>query len=217
MGKASRRKQTKQPPATPPTPSSGGYTLSPLKLFAGSLLLLAAGFTAGVLVQSSLGPSQPALNPPPAESVPRVDLLQQLDASRAIEQFKAHLEHAPEDLETRIELGNALFDAGRYPDAIAQYQLVLEKQHRNADVRTDMGIALRRSGRSDLAAAAFRRVIQDVPDHVNAHFNLGVVLANDLDDPGGAITAWERFLELAPNAPNASQIRSTLQQLKTRR
>ena len=216
MGKASRRKRAPQPSPPPPVPPPEGYLLSPLKLFIGSLLLLAAGFAAGVLVQSQLAPSpSPALVSAPAP-VPQIDLVQQLNAGQAIEQLKDHLQHAPEDLDTRIELGNALFDAGRYPEAITHYQVALEQQPGNADVRTDLGIAFRRNGRSDLAAATFQQAIQDDPNHANAHFNLGVVRARDLDDPAGAIIAWERFLELAPQTSSTAQVRASLQQLKAR-
>jgi tetratricopeptide (TPR) repeat protein len=83
-------------------------------------------------------------------------------------------------------------------------------------VRTDLGIAHRRTNRSDLAARAFRRAIQDAPRHLNAHYNLGVVLAHDLNDPAGAIAAWKRYLELAPEAPNRDDVRRGLQELQSR-
>jgi len=217
MGKASRRKKRDQVPAAP-APSSAGYTLSPFKLFVGSLLLLGAGFTAGVLVQAGMG-NRRVSSPSPVVSspAPKAPLkMPSFGELQRIDQLKAHLEHTPEDVLTRVELGHALFDMGSYREAITHYQLVLEQQPRNADIRTDMGIAYRRTGRPDLAARAFRRAIQDDPQHVNAHYNLGVVLAHDLDDPAGAVAAWERFLELAPNSPNQGEVREAIQGLKTR-
>ena len=212
MGRSSRRNRAPRP-APPDPPSPRAYTLTPRQLFPGVLLLVAAGFAAGVVVQSGLSGSTPRpLSSLPAPS-PRIDPRPAADGAFAIEQLKASLQRAPGDLDTRIRLGNALFDAGRYTDAIAEYEQVLAERPGDADVRTDLGICQRRSGRSDLAVASFAQAISDVPDHVNAHFNLGVVLDADLGDPASAIAAWERFLELAPGAPNAARVRDRLRQL----
>lgn len=217
MGKASRPRHEQHAPAAPPV--GPGYLLSPLKLFAGGLALLAVGFTAGVLVQSQIGtppvPARPAVSvaAPPFGSTSAGPSLAQTEALQTIEQLRRHLAHAPEDLAARTQLGNALFDAGSYTDAIAEYQAVLEKQPGDADVRTDLGTAYHRTGRGDLAAAQFRQVIQQFPDHPNAHHNLGVVLSEQ-GDARGARAAWERFLLLAPNSPMAAEVRGLLQQLK---
>ena len=223
MGKASRRKK-RTPPSPGPAPSPEEYaprvySFTPLKLFIGCLLLLGVGFTAGVFVQAGMKPmsavsSSSAGGSPAAFSsslqMPSFGELQR------IEQLKAHLEHSPEDVETRIQLGHILFDAGNYNQAIEHYQIALEKQPRNADVRTDMGIALRRTGRPEQAVHAFRHAIQDDPQHVNAHYNLGVILTSELDDPAGAVAAWERVLELAPNSPRQAELRKAVQQLRGR-
>jgi hypothetical protein len=221
MGTSSRRPPRPAPsPASPPGLAEPRiYAFTPLRLFVGSLLLVGAGFAAGVLVQASLtspapGPATPppvsSLSPPGAAPRP----MPSFGELQAIEQLRTHLEHAPDDLEARIRLGNALFDAASYPEAIVQYQLALEARPGNADVRTDLGVAQRLIGRSDLAAQTFRRAIQDDPRHPNAHYNLGVVLAQDLGDPAGAIAAWERFLELSPGAANRDEVQQALRQLR---
>jgi|APSaa5957512622_1039677.scaffolds.fasta_scaffold10528_2 cytochrome c-type biogenesis protein CcmH/NrfG len=224
MGKSSRRKARTQQPAPPEaavSETSGGsqlYTFTPLKLFGTGLLVLGIGFAFGVLVQASLTPSASPTAParaatPPQTTTPQLPSFADL---QAIDGLKEHLAHDPEDLETRLRLGHALFDAGNYGEAAEHYELYLEVRPADADARTDLGIAYRRTRRSDRAADAFRRAIQDAPDHLNAHFNLGIVLANDLDDPAGAAAAWERYLKLAPNSPNSDAVRRSLDQVKGR-
>jgi len=224
MGKSSRRKARTQQPAPPEaavSETSGGsqlYTFTPLKLFGSGLLLLGIGFAFGVLVQASLTPSAapaaPARAATPAQTAaPQLPSFAEL---QAIDGLKEHLAHDPEDLDTRLRLGHALFDAGNYNEAAEHYELYLESRPTDADARTDLGIAYRRTRRSDRAADAFRRAIQDAPTHLNAHFNLGIVLANDLDDPAGAAAAWERYLELAPNSANSDAVRTALEQVKGR-
>jgi len=214
MSKASRHRPHQEHPPPPPA----GYLISPLKLFLGGLLLVVVSFTAGVLVQSQLSPASRApapaafspTSPAPFSPTPSLEKLQ------AVQQLKNHLEHAPEDLEARIQLANDLFDMENYQEAVVHYRLALEKRPQDPDVRTDLGTALHRLGRNDLAVQEFRKAIESSPMHLNAHYNLGVVLANELSDPQGAIAAWERFLELDPNAPQAAQVRASLQQLKSR-
>lgn len=224
MGKSSRRKARTQqtaPPEAAVSETSGGaqlYTFTPLKLFGAGLLLLGIGFAFGVLVQASLTPSAAPAAParaatPSQAATPQLPSFAEL---QAIDGLKEHLAHDPEDLDTRLRLGHALFDAGNYSEAAEHYNIYLESRPTDADARTDLGVAYRRTRRSDRAADAFRRAIQDVPGHLNAHMNLGIVLANDLDDPAGAAAAWERYLELAPNAANSDAIRRSLEQVKGR-
>jgi hypothetical protein len=44
--------------------------------------------------------------------------------------------------------------------------------------------------------------------------NIGVVLMHDMNDPKGAIAAWEDFLRAAPNDPNAENIRRSIEELR---
>jgi len=226
MGKSSRRKRNvefRQEPEPAPLSAPGPkvYTFTPFRLFTGSLLLLGVGFAAGVLVQASVAPAPSASRSANAPSVAPASptspvQLPSFDDLQAVEQLQEHLQHEPDDIATRTRLAHTLFDMGNYRQAIEHYQFILEAQPTNADVRTDLGIAYRRTERSDLAAAAFRRAIQDAPAHRNAHYNLGIVLAHDLHDPAGAVAAWERFLELAPDAPKSADVRRFVQDLKSR-
>jgi regulator of sirC expression with transglutaminase-like and TPR domain len=49
---------------------------------------------------------------------------------------------------------------------------------------------------------------------LNAHRNLGVVLGFDLKDREGALKEFKTYLELAPNTPDAVQIKEVIAQLQ---
>lgn len=214
MSKATRHQAAplSSPAGTP------GYSISPLKLFGGGLLLLVLGFSAGVLVQGQMaGGANPPSLPPAAAPVSLAPVQggpDRMGLSQTILQLKSHLEHAPEDLDARLHLGNALFDSESFAEAAAQYRLYLEKHPENPDVRTDLGTALHRTGLNEDAAREFRKALEYAPNHLNANFNLGVVLNHELNDQAGATKAWKRVLELAPNSPQATQVRLSMPQLK---
>jgi len=66
------------------------------------------------------------------------------------------------------------------------------------------------------ALAMFRKAAAVSPTHPQSRMNIGVVLMHDLNDPKGAIAAWEDYLRVAPNDPNAENIRRSIQELKGR-
>lgn len=121
----------------------------------------------------------------------------------------------PKNIGAWIKLGNIYMDTSRPGEAVQAYSKALELDPKNVDVRVDMGTCYRYTGRSDLAVAEYRKAIEINPDHVNAHKNLGVVLAYDMRDYAGAVKEFEKALSLAPNAPDAEQVRQEIQKLKS--
>jgi cytochrome c-type biogenesis protein CcmH/NrfG len=120
----------------------------------------------------------------------------------------------PGNAEAWIRLGNALMDTKRFTEAIPAYEKALAINPKNIDVRVDMGTCYRNVRKPDMAVAEYRKALEMDPGHLNAHKNLGVVLADDLQDKAQAVKEFEKFLELAPNDPDAAQIRQIVQQLK---
>jgi Flp pilus assembly protein TadD len=215
MSKASRQRAEHHP-----HPAAPGYFVSPLKLFGGGLLLLLLGFSAGVLVQGQLAgapkPASPQAASSPLSLAPPQGGPGQLGLLQTIQQLKNHLDHAPEDHEARLQLANALFDSENFTEATTHYRVYLESYPENPDVRTDLGTSLHRSGFNEEAVREFRKALEYAPSHLNANYNLGVVLANELNDPAGAAAAWKRVLELAPTSPQAAQVRASMPQLQVR-
>lgn len=106
----------------------------------------------------------------------------------------------PGDVNAWIELGNRYFDSHQPAKAIDAYRRALELEPRNADVLTDLGIMYREAADYEAAVQSFRQARQADPRHVNSMFNEGVVLLNDLKRPEEARQAWQRLLEINPEA-----------------
>lgn len=120
----------------------------------------------------------------------------------------------PKNVNAWIQLGNISMDMARYPEAIDAYQKALELDAGNVDVRVDMGTCYKNIGKPDIALKEYKKAVEINPNHALAHANMGIVLAYDLKDKAQAIKEFEKYLQLAPNAPNAGQVRQEIEKLK---
>lgn len=121
----------------------------------------------------------------------------------------------PGNLNAWISLGNFFMDTSLFNEAVDAYQKALAIDPRNVDVRVDMGTCYRNSGKPEIAISEYRKALKINPNHLNAHRNLGVVFAYNLKDNAQAIKEFEKYVQLAPNAPDADQIRKEIQRLKS--
>lgn len=138
--------------------------------------------------------------------------LQNQDESRMLKEAAAK---DPKNAEVWIRLGNMSMDNSRFQEAIEAYEKALQLDPKNIDVRVDLGTCYRNSGKPDLAVREYRKAIDANPNHLNAHKNLAIVLANDLKDKTQAIREYEKALQIAPNAPDAGQLRQEIQKMKS--
>lgn len=120
----------------------------------------------------------------------------------------------PQNVNAWIKLGNSMMDTSRFSEAIEAYKKALEIDPKNVDVRVDMGTCYRGIKRPDLALKEYRKALEINPKHLNAHKNLGVVLAYDLNDKSQAIKEFNKYIELAPNAPDVTQVKQAILELK---
>jgi len=132
-----------------------------------------------------------------------------------IRQLEQLAKQAPKNPEAWAMLGNVLMDSSRFAEAVDAYQKSLALDPKNVNVRVDLGTCYRNSGRPQLALEEYRKALKLDPNHINANRNSGVVLAYDLNDKKAAVKAFEKYLQLAPNAPDAGEIRQVVQTLKT--
>jgi tetratricopeptide (TPR) repeat protein len=100
-------------------------------------------------------------------------------------------------------LGVALAEEGRFPEAIEQYEAALRMEPDTPNVETDYGNALARSGRYPEAIAHYRAALRVLPDSPITHNDLGNALAAT---PGGmpeAIAEYRTALRLKPDYEEA--------------
>jgi cytochrome c-type biogenesis protein CcmH/NrfG len=176
-------------------------------------LAFVAGILVGVLLTLYKTGGSPAMPPPPSQMGQKTSSADHSDEIAGLE-FKTS--QNPGDFDAWIQLGNLCFDADLPDKAIAAYDKALALNPNNADVLTDQGVMYRKSGKFDKAIQCFDKAVAVNPNHEIARFNKGIVLMHNLNDPKGAIRAWEELLAVNPlaMAPNGQSIDEMLKKMK---
>jgi len=128
----------------------------------------------------------------PAEA-PRLD-------QAKIDALRKRAADSPQDAVVRAEIGNAYFDAERYPEAITWYEASLGLDAKSVDVSTDLGVSYYYANQADRALAQFERSLQLSPKHTKTMLNIGVVRAFGKQDLNGAASIWQQVVDLAPES-----------------
>ncbi len=127
-----------------------------------------------------------------------------------IEEYRSVLAQDPHNLAANIALGNALYDAGQWREAITYYDQALRLNPHNADVVTDKGTCYRNMGMTEAAVQEYQQALKIDPTHQNALYNLGVLYSHDKKDLAKAIGYWQKLLDIAPKHPQADYINASL-------
>jgi cytochrome c-type biogenesis protein CcmH/NrfG len=134
-------------------------------------------------------------------------------SSMEMEQLQAATRMAPKSAQAWISLGDALMDSRRFGEAVEAYQKGLALDPKNVNARVDMGTSYRGIGKFDKAVEEYRKALKIDPKFPNGHRNLAVVLSYDLHDPAQGVKEFKKYLELAPDAPDAEAVRKSVQEL----
>jgi tetratricopeptide (TPR) repeat protein len=153
--------------------------------------------------------SAPVAAAAPASSAPAVNE-QELQAYRDI------LKADPKNVKAAIELGNRLYDAARYAEAIPYYRQAIALDPKNVSVSTDLGTAIWYTGDADGALAQFEKSLAIDPAHGQTLFNIGIVRSQGKNDQKGATNAWEKLLASNPSYPEAERVRRLLDEAKAK-
>jgi cytochrome c-type biogenesis protein CcmH/NrfG len=193
-----------------PAPA-GGSALAIVSGIAGILFGIIVGYliAAQQYAPSSAGVVLPVAQAAPASAAPLVNE-QELQAYRDI------LKADPKNARAAIELGNRLYDAQRWSEAIIHYTQAHALEPKNINVSTDLATALWYDGRPDEALAQFDKSLALNTAHPQTLFNIGIVRSEGKGDHPGAIAAWEKLLELNPSYPEAARVRQLIDQSKAR-
>ena len=182
-------------------------------LISGSCLVL--GLAVGYVIFGGHRPPAPVVTPgasapAPAAAAPQAGVIdeQQVQALRNI------IARDPGNVQANTQLGNMLYDAGRYGEAVGPYQVAFAGDSRNVNISTDLGTALWYSGRPDEAIAQFNKSLAIDPTHPQTLFNLGIVKRDGKQDPAGAVQAWEKLLAANPAYAERDKVVQLLEQLK---
>lgn len=138
------------------------------------------------------------------------------DIAAHVAHLKTELEKHPDNAKLWTELGDLYFDANLPQLSIESYGKALALNPRNEDVLTDMGIMYRELGEFNNALDCFRNANSINPRHTQSLYNQGLILSHDLNDKAGAAEAWEKLLQINPEAisPSGKPVRQMLEELK---
>lgn len=104
-----------------------------------------------------------------------------------------------------------LINAQRFNDAIKLLQRAGSMDPSCAEVHGYMGLAFQNSGRPNDAIAEYQRALQLGAQQMSfINVNIGNCYLN-LDQPQRAVPYFEQYLRESPNAPDAAQVRQSIQ------
>ncbi len=122
----------------------------------------------------------------------------------------------PSSYEPLVNLGNANFDAGRFPEAERWYAAALSKRPDDVNVRTDLGLTFmfREPPDLDRAVAEFRRSLERQPTHAQTLQNLTVALTRK-GEAAEAQATLARLEGVNPENPALPRLRADLEKLRS--
>lgn len=188
-----------------PAPPSAPATVGP------RIALVAAATLGLVLVAGSLLPAAGIANATDINE--GLAATRQAEAARQadIERLLASLEADPESPETLSDLADAYLAGSTADDlrraaAALQVLIALEPDRADAYERV-IGAYLRAGDYADARRALDSYRERETADPAEVAFYDGFIALGGEDDPERAISAFDRFLELAPDDPRASMVR----------
>jgi tetratricopeptide (TPR) repeat protein len=147
--------------------------------------------------------SAAAPTPPPATDI-------------ELQSWRNVLANDPANVRAAVELGNKLYDAGRFTEAIPYYQRAMTLSPKDINVSTDLGTSLWNAGRADDALAQFDRSLAIDAKHPQTLFNIGIVKLNGKKDAAGALAAWERLIASNPGYPDQPKVRQMMAEARAK-
>jgi cytochrome c-type biogenesis protein CcmH/NrfG len=126
----------------------------------------------------------------------------------------AVLRKEPNNRLALVQVGNIYYDTQRFRQAIEYYQQALQLDPADVNVRTDLGTSFWYSGHPREAIEHFELALKTKPGYPQSLFNLGIVKLHGLNDPEGAVAAWEALLAANPDYSDAPRVRTLLEQTR---
>ncbi len=131
---------------------------------------------------------------------------------KAIEHMKIAVQDNP-TVENKLLLGNLLIEQGRAEEAHQVLATVDESAVKDPLVFVNVGIGLMNQNKPDEALTYFEKAIARFPQSGDAYYYRGLIRLRK-GDTEGTKADFTKFLELAPNAPEAAAARKALEQIK---
>ena len=145
------------------------------------------------------------------------------DNQKAVETYQKAIQLTPDNADLHNNLGTVYSAMGKLPEAQAEFQKAADLNPAGASrYYFNVGAIMYNAGKMDEAAAAFKKVIDVDPKNAQAYYLEGQALMGKVSmtpdgkvvAPAGTAEAFETYLKLEPNGPNAGAARQMLATLK---
>lgn len=127
-------------------------------------------------------------------------------------QQAAQRDDAP--IPTLLEFAHAALDKGRLDEARRVYERVLRRDAKNVEAITHIGSVLYEEGRVDEALAKDEEALRIDPRYIHALWDRTQYLFHAKRDWARTVQAAEAFLQVAPEGPDADNIRTLMAQAR---
>jgi tetratricopeptide (TPR) repeat protein len=137
------------------------------------------------------------------------------NASDIPKEIKVQLEKLaadPESIPLNIEMGNQLFDIGRFDEAIPFYQKALSKDTLNSAVQIDLAVCFFNLRMPEQAITEMQEALKIDPNHPKGLFNMGIIYYN-LGKTEKVREYWEKLILNNPDSMEAKKAEDLLQSL----
>ena len=157
------------------------------------------------LVESSVATEQDLSQLP--EGHPTPELMARL------RQLETTAQADPRDKKSRVILGNAYYDIGRFVAAIPWYREALELDPEDVNIRTDLATCYLYVGDAVEAVKLYRQSLSSDPSHAGALQNIGVAYFST-GHFSEAIKNWEKLIESHPHYHRRKEIEEQIEKAK---
>lgn len=179
--------------------------IQPDAIIPGSVLDRAAQKVCPVLEEETIDTDDDVDAEEPADSTGNQS---SLEAQQCISTAIERAIKEPDNHEAWLVLGNAYYDADMPQQAIDAYKRYLAIKPDNADVLNDQGAMYRQSGDFTQALKNFEKALAIDPNNLESLYNMGYVIAFDLNRIELALDIWRRYLKLDNSSETARQVQS---------
>ena len=135
---------------------------------------------------------------------------------KAVEPLRAALRLTPDDFPTLLNYGIALYERKEFSEAEAQFRKAVQRNTSSPTSHFYLGVILLKRREMEEAEKELRAAITSGGDGIAvAHYYLGGIYWGRQDYKRAA-EELETFLRLAPDAPEAERVRSTIKELRSK-
>jgi len=113
----------------------------------------------------------------------------------------------PSYFEAYFNLGLVAYELRNYRSSLAAWETALAIRPDSTDARYNFALALKAAKFPNDAANELEKLLTVAPNEARAHLVLGILYAEQLNQPAKARQHYQRVLELDPRHPQAAVIR----------